>query len=185
MVKTLSKFAAVILLAASVSCAAAPVEEPVASEGGEFASIDDALSASSNPARLAYLEVAATYDDDLHAVMIDLTSNHLPEGIYENVDPHDGDYFQAVKVYLENPSTGRRVLATLGPSDYYGPKAIGPGGGCIHFRLTNVKPGDRILVGAVVALEGATGSTIAAAPQLVINGEWTPDRFGKHDLHGH
>jgi len=71
------------------------------------------------------------------------------------------DRFIAVMVYRDRGDGVREAIATLRGEQ------IGPGGGCIHFRVS-AHAGDRLLIGAVVKLAGIEGATIAIVPDGTI-----------------
>lgn len=176
MVSALSRYAAILAIAGTsiaslgaAGCAVAPDDE-VANEDELVRSAHAALS-SSNPTGLAPLQVRATFDPALGKTMVDLTSNAFPQAPTDP-DPHDGDRFLAVLVYVDRADGRRDLVRVLTQNDYYGPNGIGPGGGCIHFNVP-ARVGDRLFVGGIVRLEDERNARLAAAPLVTVTqGQW-------------
>jgi hypothetical protein len=166
--KSLSKFLVVAFLVSSAGCAAAPEQDD---ERDLVAEAQSALLGKKDIEIFHPLEVRATFDPQLGRTMVDLTSNAFPQQPGDP-DPHDGDDFLAVLVYVDRSNGVRDLLTVLTRQDYYGRNQIGPGGGCIHFSVP-AAVGDRLAIGAVVKLEGENRARIAAAPATTVEqGAW-------------
>jgi hypothetical protein len=172
MVKTLSRVALVLALASSVSalgCAATGASD----DEGTDEAVQTAHAALSTKSKIAVvpLDVRATYDAALGTTMVDLTTGRIPNAPTDP-DPHNGDQFLAVLVYVDRTDGRRDLLTVVTRQEFTGPNQIGPGGGCIHFRIPALA-GDRIAIGAVVRLETETRVRIGAAPVVTVApGTW-------------
>jgi len=112
-----------------------------------------ALSSSPSPKKEYWtLYANATYDATTEITTVNLDTRNPAS------DPRIlEDRFVAITVYRERGTGAREAIAILRGEE------IGPGGGCIHFRV-NAHAGDRLLIGAVVKLAGIEGATIAVVP---------------------
>lgn len=153
-----------------VTACASPAAEPDESLTG---TAHAALSSASATKSAYTLHARATYDAALGVTMIDVATTPLQQRP-SDPDPHNSDEFIVAIVYLDPPAGPRRVLRVLTRADFAGSDQIGPGGGCIHFRLP-AAVGDRLAIGGVVQLEGDPRARVAAAPlTTVVGGVWTP-----------
>jgi len=144
-----------IVLAVALSGCAVQSSEPA---DDDLVRASQAALSSSARHDLWTLYARAQYDatTDVTNVTLD-TRDPLAEA-----DPRIlTDRFVAVMVYRLRGDGVRDLLATLRGEQ------IGPGGGCIHFKV-RARAGERLLIGAVVKLTGVEGAQLAAVPDGTI-----------------
>lgn len=166
MLQMLTKLGFVCLLAGATGCAMNAGEE---SEPAPLGQSQEAISLASKPKGSTQLWVRATYDAQLGQTMVDVATSSVPPiEVAPDHDPHNGDMFLSVQAFTFRE--GRRVnLATLSG------RAVGPGGGCIHFSVP-AAVGEQIYVGGLVRLETeVTPRAGMAAPVSVVVGDWVND----------
>jgi hypothetical protein len=171
MIRTLAKFSIACVIAISMAGCAVEARETNSPESEEdlIAQSHAALSGASTPVGAVQLYARATHDSNL-GTMVDVATTPLaPIGTPPSVDPHNGDQFVTIMVYVDAPGKKRDVLRVIGRSQ------IGPGGGCIHFNIV-ATPGTVLYIGGVVKLDGQPAASIGiAAPVTVSNGDWDND----------
>jgi hypothetical protein len=159
MIKSLAKFSAALAIVVSMTgCAAGAIEES-SQEEQDIAAAQSALSVTA--AKTGLLVQAFASPTGTQIDITTLSSFELDHDVL-----HAGpDQFRAVAIYAVSSTGATRLLAV------FGGKAIGPGGGCIHFNGLPLNVGDVIRVGAVVSLPGTKGATVAASePVTVLEG---------------
>lgn len=159
-------FAVVCLVAGSMGCAMNAADEGDPANVGQS---QEALSLASSPKLAAPLWVRATWDPNLEATMVDVSTSSVPPiDVVPTHDPHNGDKFLMVQAFTFRD--GRRVnLATLSSVQ------IGPGGGCIHFSVP-ASIGETVYVGGVVRFQTDLAVRAGvAAPAPVVVGDWVND----------
>lgn len=144
-----------LLMAIAIALSGCTVESSDRTEDDLVRASEAALSSasSSSPRRdLWTLYANAVYDATTDITTVNLDTRNPPS------DPRIiTDRFIAITVYRERGDGAREAIAALRAEE------IGPGGGCIHFKVS-AHAGERLLIGAVVKLAGIQGATIAVVP---------------------
>lgn len=156
MIKSLAKFSAALAIVVSMTGCAVGAIDGSSQEEQDIAAAQNALSASAAKTGLLVQAFASPT-----GTQIDITTLNSFELEHETL--HRGpDQFRAVAIYAVSATGGTRVLGV------FAGKAIGPGGGCIHFTGLPFVAGDLLRVGAVVSLPGTKGATVAASEPITV-----------------
>ena len=163
---TARKYAvAVIAMLVFGSGCAAQTESPTPTQE-EIGSTSDPIKTADSRWTVA-LQSRATVNPE-GTVTVDLSTGNL-FGVGPN-DPHNNPGGNFTHVWVWAFTEGKWV--NLG-SVALSPEAVGPGGGCIHFRVAGLNVGDTIQLASTVKMPdskqtwiGAVDTTVHAAPYV-------------------
>jgi hypothetical protein len=188
----LRKSTAIVAMFAALSLTACVAEHATpASEEDLSTQLHQALSSSSTPKGIVPLYAEAVYLPERRAAIVDLALTAIPQPPTEadEIPLHSSGEFDVVMIYIVHADGSREVSEVLSRPDLRAPRAIGPGGGCIHF-LVPARVGDRLLLGAIVRTAGEKRARIGVAPTVtVVNqipgsgpNQWPFEPLGDHNI---